>query len=67
MPGSKLFLSSPAVVSSSQVTNTGSIPPIILRFIDPSLAPKQEISVETGSVSNIGASIISIFVISSQS
>ena len=36
-------------------------------MIDPSVSPKQEIFVWTGFVSNIGASMISIFTTSSQS
>ena len=43
VPGPRLFLSSPAVGSSSQVTVIGSTPPAIFKLIDPSFAPKHEI------------------------
>ena len=67
VPAGKLFLSSPAEGSSSHVTKIGATPPEILRWIYPSVSPKHDILLYTGSVSNNGASIISILTSSSQS
>ena len=56
VPGGRLFLISPAVLASLQVSVTVGIPPVRFRFMLPSFAPKQEILETIGLTVNIGAS-----------
>ena len=54
-PGPKLFLSTPAVVSSSQTKVTGVLPPTRFNRICASFSPKQEICFTSGLIVKTGA------------